>query len=133
MHALARQRVQIDRQGTDQGLPLTGAHLGNSAHMQDHAADQLLIVVTQANDASRRLSYDRERLGQNRIERLSIADTLAEFVGHRAKRGIIQRLETRFECVDLNHRLVQRAQYALVATTKNTRQDTLKHRSGISG
>jgi hypothetical protein len=37
------KRVEIDRQGRDQRLAFTGAHFGDLAFMQNHAADQLDI------------------------------------------------------------------------------------------
>ena len=38
MHALRRQRIQIDRQGRDQRLTLARFHLGDHAAMQNDAA-----------------------------------------------------------------------------------------------
>ncbi len=43
MHASAADRIEIGRQRCDQGLALTGAHLGDVAIVQHHAADQLNI------------------------------------------------------------------------------------------
>ena len=101
--------------------------------MQDHAADHLLIVMAQSDHTPCGFANDSEGFRKERIKRFAVTDTLAEFVGHRAQASVIKRLEARFKRVDLNYRLVQRAQDALVTASKNTRQDTLKHRSGISG
>jgi hypothetical protein len=44
VHALAGQRVQIDGQGGDQRLALTGGHLRDAALVQHDAADELHII-----------------------------------------------------------------------------------------
>ena len=46
--AVAGQRVEEDRQGRGQGLALAGPHLGDRAVVEDHAADQLHVVVALA-------------------------------------------------------------------------------------
>ena len=48
VHAVAGQRVEVHRQRTDQGLALTGAHFGDLARVQHHAADHLYVVVAHA-------------------------------------------------------------------------------------
>ncbi len=45
VHAAAAERVQIHRQGRDQGLPFAGLHFGDLALVQHHAADQLHVEV----------------------------------------------------------------------------------------
>ena len=43
--ALAREGIQIDRQGSDQRLAFAGLHLGDRALVQDHAADELDVEM----------------------------------------------------------------------------------------
>lgn len=64
VHALAFQRVEVHGQGRDQGLALAGAHLGDLAQVQHHAADQLHVVVAQAQHAARGLAAHGEGLGR---------------------------------------------------------------------
>ena len=45
MDALPGQRVEVNRQGFDQGLTFPGAHFGNLALMQHDTADKLHIVM----------------------------------------------------------------------------------------
>ena len=54
MHAFSGQRIQEDREGSDQGLTLAGRHLGNAATLllvrlqaavQDDTADELHVVM----------------------------------------------------------------------------------------
>jgi hypothetical protein len=102
VHALAFQRVEVDRQGRDQGLALAGAHLGDLARVQHHAADQLHVVVAHAEHAAA-ASRDREGLGQQRVERLA--------GGHARRNSAVlacsaasERLHRRLEGVDLRRR-----------------------------
>ncbi len=45
VHAEAGERVEIDRQGGDQGLALAGLHFGDHAAVQGDAADELDVEV----------------------------------------------------------------------------------------
>ena len=75
VHALARQRIQVRRQGCHQGLALTGAHLGDLALVQRDAADQLHIEVPHLERAARRLAHHGEGFGQQLIERRAFLQT----------------------------------------------------------
>ena len=46
MDAPARDSVEVTRERRDEGLTLTGAHLGDHAHVQDNATDDLRVEVT---------------------------------------------------------------------------------------
>ncbi len=52
--AFAGQRVEVDRQGRDERLALTGAHFGDVAFVQRLAAHDLHVEVPQAANASGR-------------------------------------------------------------------------------
>ena len=71
--ALALERVQVAGQGGDQRLALAGPHLGDAAAVQDHAADQLHVVVAHVEHPAAGLAHHRERLGQQLVERLALA------------------------------------------------------------
>jgi hypothetical protein len=49
--ALAGERVEIDRQRRDQRLAFAGAHFGDRAVVQHHAADQLHVEMAHAEHA----------------------------------------------------------------------------------
>ena len=101
VHALAGQRVQVDRQRGDQGLAFAGAHLGDLAVVQRDAADQLHVEVAHLQHALAGLAHHGKGLGQQLVERLALRQALAELVGLGAQRGVVQRLELRLERVDL--------------------------------
>jgi hypothetical protein len=87
VHALAGQRVQVDRQRRGQRLALAGAHLGDLAVVQHHAADQLHVEVAHAEHALAGLAHHGEGFGQQVVERLARGHALAEFVGLAAQRS----------------------------------------------
>ncbi len=98
--AAAGERVQVRRQGRDERLALAGRHLGDRALVEHHAADQLHVEVPHAHGAPRRLATDRERLGQDVVERLAALDALLELVGLRAKARLVERGHRSLELVD---------------------------------
>ena len=81
VHALAGERVEVRRQGRDQGLALTGLHLGDVAEVQRRAAHDLHVEVPLAEGALGRLADGGERLGQQVVEGLAVGEPLPELVG----------------------------------------------------
>ena len=79
--ALAGERVEIDGQGRDQRLALAGAHLGDAAFVQHHAADELDVEGAQAERALGSLAHGREGRNEEVVERGAFGDLLAELVG----------------------------------------------------
>ena len=79
--AVAGEGVEEDRQRRGQRLPLPRLHLGDRAVVEDHAADQLHVVVALAERAAGGLAGQREGLGQEVVERLAVAGALAQRVG----------------------------------------------------
>ena len=53
MHALAGERVEVTPERRDQGLALTGLHLGDLALVQHHRAEDLNIVGAHAKGRNR--------------------------------------------------------------------------------
>jgi hypothetical protein len=76
--AQACQGAHVGRKRRGQRLALAGAHLGDLAKMQHRSADELHVVMTQANRPARRFPYCRERLRQQRAHGLSGAQPVAE-------------------------------------------------------
>jgi hypothetical protein len=77
--ALAGQRIEVGGQRGDQRLAFAGAHFGDLAVVQDHAADQLHIEVAHAEGALAGLAHDREGLRQERVQRLALGHAFLEF------------------------------------------------------
>ena len=99
MHALAVERVEVRRQRGDERLAFAGDHFGDVAVVQDHAADELHVVVPHAEEAAARLAADGEGLDQDVVERFAGGQPAAELgrlaaqlvVGHR----LVLRLQAR--------------------------------------
>ena len=80
MHAFARERVEIDRERRDQRLAFAGAHLGDGALVQHHAADQLHVEMALAERAPRRLAHRGEGGREQIVERLAGGELVAELL-----------------------------------------------------
>jgi hypothetical protein len=68
VNALAGERVQVDRQGRHQRLALAGAHFGDLAGVERHAADQLDVEMAHLQRPLARLAHRGEGLGQERVK-----------------------------------------------------------------
>ena len=80
----------------DERLALAGPHLGDLAAVQDHAADELHVVVAHAERAPRALAADGERLGQDVVERGAVVELLAELERLALQHGVVEGLHLRF-------------------------------------
>ena len=99
--ALAAQGVEDDCRRRRQRLALAGLHLGDRARVQDHAADHLHVEVAHVQRAPARLADDRERLGQQLVERLALLGPLAQGGELRAQLVVVHQLELALPGVDL--------------------------------
>ena len=97
VHALAGQRVQVDGQRGHQRLALAGAHLGDLAVVQHHAADQLHVEMAHLQRALAAFAHHGEGLGQQLVERSPPATRLTKFVGLGAQLVVGQGFERSFE------------------------------------
>ncbi len=79
--AVTRDRVQVCRKNTGQGLALTGLHLGDVAEVQGRAAHDLHVEVLLVDHAPRRLAGNRECLGQQLVESFPGGIALTELGG----------------------------------------------------
>ena len=118
VHALAWQRVQVRRQRRDQRLAFAGAHLGDLALVQHHAADQLHVEVAHAERAARRLADSREGFGQHVVEGLAVGEPLAEFRGLALELLVAQRFERLFERIGAGDALVIAVQKPLITAAE---------------
>ena len=99
VHALAFERVQIDRQGRDQGLAFAGRHLRDLALVEDDAADKLHVVMALAERALRGFARNGEGLDEQVLQGLAVGNTLPVFGGLGAKLLVAQRFQRAFEVV----------------------------------
>ena len=100
VYALAGQRIKINGAGGHQRFTFAGFHLGNTAVMQGHAADELNIEVTHTKYTHRSFSYHGKGLHQQIIQRGTIGQTLFELGSFGFKLFIAQRLHLRFQRID---------------------------------
>ncbi len=126
-HALAGERVQVDRQGRGRGLALAGLHLGDAALVQDHAADQLDIVVALAEHAAGRLANHGKGLGQQFVDRGALGKALAELDRLAGQLAVRERLDGRLEFVDDPHRATVLLDHPIVLAAENLCQDPSYH------
>ena len=129
VHAAPGERVQIGREGGDERLALPRAHLGDLALVERDAAEQLDIEVAHFEGAAARLAHDRERLGEDGFERLSLADPRSKRVGARAKRLVGERDERRLQRIDALDGLLHPAQLPIVSSADDLAEKPLDHRA----
>ena len=94
------ERVEVEGQRGDQGLPLARPHLGDLAAVEDHAAHQLHVEVALAVGALAGLARRGEGLGQQVVERLALGQALPELLRLGAQLLVAQLLELRLQPVD---------------------------------
>ena len=125
---VARQGVEVERQGRDQGLALARHHLGDGAVVQDDAAHQLHVVVAQAQGALGGLAHQGEGLGQDVIELLlARLHELAQLVGLLQAVLVGEALGPALEVVHRLHQGVQGLYGPLVAGA----EDALEEATGL--
>ena len=124
VHALALERVEVDGQRRDERLAFAGAHLGDAAVVQAHAANELHVEMAHAEHAARALAHDSERLRQDVIERLAVLQPLTELVRLARQLVVRQALHLRFERIDFFHDLLVGRDVLVVVVTQESFQKT---------
>ena len=127
VHALAGQGVEIGRERRHQGLALAGAHLGDLAVVQHHAADELHVEVAHAEGAARRLAHHGEGLGQELVEGLAFLEPLAELAGLGPQSLVGERPNLALERVDALDHLAVAPEQPLVAAAEDLPDDLVEH------
>ncbi|MNF87046.1 hypothetical protein D3C84_695010 [compost metagenome] len=127
MHALAGQRIEVDRQGRHQGLAFPGAHLGDLALVQGHAADQLDVEVAHAHDALARFTRNGEGFRQQLIEGFTLCQARLELFGLGTQLVVGQGHHLLFERVDRLDSLGHALHFAFVLASKEFLQQWRKH------
>jgi len=125
--ALAFQRVEVHRQRGDQGLAFTGAHFGDLAQVQDHAADQLDIVMAHAEHAAAGFTADRERFGQHLVQGFTVSDALLELRGLGLELLVGELFDFRLQRIDLGDDAVELAQLSFITTAEDAGKQAVDH------
>ncbi len=127
MDAAAAQRVEIDGERRDQRLALAGAHLGDRALVQDHAADELHVEMPLAEHALGRLADRGEGRDEQIVEPSAVLQRFAELLGAGAQRLIGQSGELDFQSVDrLDLRLIG-LEPAIIGRAENLLGESAEH------
>ena len=100
MDPAARQGVEVHGERRDEGLALTGLHLGDPTEVQRHAAHQLHVEVPLAEHPPCRLPDDGIGLDQQVIEGLAVGQPGSELHGLGLERLVGEGLHGRLELVD---------------------------------
>ena len=126
--ALAGERVEIDRQGRHQGLALAGAHLGDGALVQHHAADELHVEMALAEGALGRLADGGEGRHQDVVEGLAGGELGLEVLRAGAQLLVRQGLELGLHRVDGRHLRPVGLQPAIVDRAEDFLRERAEHR-----
>jgi hypothetical protein len=119
VHALARERVQIHRQGCNERLALARAHLGDLALVQRDAAHQLHVERPHLERALRRFAHEGKRLRQQRVEVLVRGVALLEVLGLCAQLVVAQGFELRLQRVRGGDRAAISLEQPLIAAAEH--------------
>ena len=106
--ALAREAVEVGRQGRHQGLALTGLHLGDPAEVEGRAAHQLHVEVALADDPVGRLPHGREGVDEEVVQLLAVLQPLAELGGLGLQLVVREGLHLGLDGVDVGHEAGER-------------------------
>ena len=129
MHALAGQRIERHGQRGHKGLALAGLHFGDLALVQDHAADELHVIVAHAQHAARGLPHQSKNLGQQIVQRLFPGLHGLPALAHAPGKVLVgQGLHIGFKRIDARNQRAQPPQIALVLAAEDFFEDISEHR-----
>ncbi len=127
MNALAGQRIEVHRQGADEGFTFTGTHFCDLTFVQGHAADQLNVEVAHAHDTLARFTGHREGFRQQLIEGFAFGYAGLELFGLGAQLLVRKGHHLLFEGIDDLYRLEHAFDFTLVLASKKFFQQRRKH------
>jgi hypothetical protein len=130
MDSVAGQRIQVRRQRCHQRLAFARAHFGDLAQVQRQAADQLHVEMPQAELAPRSLPHQRERLGNQGIERCTAGNPSLELECLLGEVIVPKCLHFGLEEIGVGHPAAQLFDEALITAAENLRQK-LPHAEGV--
>ncbi len=126
MHALARERVQVGGQGSDQGLALARLHLRDCAAVEDDAPDELDVEVAHVEHAPASLAHDREGLGKKGVQALALLQPALELGRAGGEGGVAQAEEGRFQLPDPLHQGPDGLELSLVLGADDLGEDRVQ-------
>ena len=122
VHAPPVEPVQVGGQGRDEGLALTGLHLGDPAEVQRHAAHELDVEVALPEDPPGRLAHHGVGLDQQVVEGLALVEALAELDRLVGQRLVAEALHVGLEGADERHQLGQATDLLALTGLENFRE-----------
>ena len=135
--ALALEGVEVGGQGGDQGLALTGLHLGDVAEVQCRATHDLDVEVALAEHPAGGLAHGGERLGHEVVEALALGQPLPELVRHALELRVTHRDEVVLDGVDGLRDAFERAEDLALADAEelveNGRHGAVTPEVGLGG
>ena len=126
--AETREGVEVDRQGRHQGLALAGAHLGDAALVQHHAADQLHVEVALAEHALGSLAHGGEGGHEDVVEGLAGGELGLQHRGPGPQIVVRERGDLRLQGVDLGHTGTIALHAPVVGRAENLLGEGTEHR-----
>jgi hypothetical protein len=127
VHALAGQRIQVDRQRGHQRLAFAGAHFGDLAFVQRHPADHLHVEVPHLQRTLAGFTHDREGFGQQVVELGTRGQAGAEVGRLALQRFFAERGHGGLELADLLHDSPVLLEQAIVSATENLGEKLGQH------
>src|ERR1041385_9094177 len=118
VNAFSFECIQIDRQRSHQGFPLTSLHFSNAASVENDAADQLHVEVTHVQLAAGHFTTDREGLGQDVVQSFPGLKALLELLCLVCE-GVIRKLsQAGFEAIDPLYNRADFLDFTIIFTAK---------------
>ena len=130
MYTVARQGVQVHRQGGGQRFTFTSTHFSDFAVVQRHAADQLHIKVAHFHAALGAFAHYSKSLGQDGVQGLALGNAVFEFLRFGAQRFIAQAFKGRLHRVDLGGSFAVLLEQPVIAAAENFGEEVGGHACG---
>ncbi len=142
------QCVQVKRQGRNQCLAFTCAHLGDLALVQHDSPDQLHVIRALPDRPLGGFTHRRERFRQDAVQHRVLdflaflivfhplqfsGDQAAELFGFVAQRFVAQGFEIRLERVDLFHQVGGFFDFTFIGVSPECFHKFLEHGWSLSG
>ena len=119
--------IQIHGERGDQGFSLAGAHFGDLALIEHHAADHLHIEMTHAKHPPARLAHDGEGLAEQCVAALTVGQALTKLIRLGRKGRVVECLQSRFQLIDLFDRFEHALHQPLVAAAEDLFHQLVEH------
>ena len=119
--------VEVYGKGGDEGLPLTGLHLGDLPLVENNTAEDLDVEMPHTEKPYRRLPDHGEGLREQFVQRFPLLQSFPELPCFSLQGSIIQGLHRRFKTVDLIHNGSDPLKLPLVPCAEDLLSDEIDH------